>query len=465
MMRPVGRRLRVRIARIVVALFFIVPAHASVGVSAGTDLIVPAVAQAQGLGGAVFQSTLWITNTSPSAVSVEVAFLQTGTANPAPPRRTVLVAAGATLRYDNVLRTLFQLDGVAGALRLRSSGPLLASSRTVDLAAGAPLKDAKGLYLAAVPAEQAVGIGEVTWLQGVSNGPGESLRYNFGLVEVAGGPVDVDVIARDESGAQIAATRRLQLGENGRLQVNGFGDFTPAVSVTNGLVEFRVVGGTGRVVAFGTQVMGTNDDPGSNDSVGFEMAFRPTAAAVPGVTSLNSLRGDVALVPGSNVAITPSGNNLHISATVPPGISGVYAGPGLTGGGSSGDVTLSVGMDGIAGSMIRDGAIRDSKRAGVARFSIPDGATQLTIANQWGEEYSLHLTYLWYRHGNARVWVVGRTGPNWGVREIGSPTGNDTIETPTVNPSSGDIEVRLKGQSIGGEPRIVVTPIYSDLSW
>ena len=62
------------------------------------------------------------------------------------------------------------------------------------------------------------------------------------------------------------------------------------------------------------------------------------------VTSLNAKIGDVTLAAGTNVTVTPSGNTLTIAS--PDVITGVTAQNGLTGGGTSGDVTVEAAFAG-----------------------------------------------------------------------------------------------------------------------
>ncbi len=74
----------------------------------------------------------------------------------------------------------------------------------------------------------------------------------------------------------------------------------------------------------------------------------PGIASGEVVKSINTLKDSVTLAAGSNVTITNSGNTISIAAAGGSGgggtITGVTAGPGLTGGGTSGNVTLSAAV-------------------------------------------------------------------------------------------------------------------------
>ena len=82
------------------------------------------------------------------------------------------------------------------------------------------------------------------------------------------------------------------------------------------------------------------------------------------IKSVNSIKDSVNLVAGSNISITPSGHTLTISSSGGSGggdITAVYAGNGLDGGGTVGDVTLEVEPGGITNQMLQDNSVTTTK--------------------------------------------------------------------------------------------------------
>ena len=277
---------------------------------AGTNVFIPATARTPGAGGSQFYSTLWITDLGTAPANVTIQFLRQGQTNPAPTTKTEVIAAGATRRIDDVVTYLGESGG--GALHLVSDQEVFASSRTYDQPPGTELKDVKALFFSGIPAGFAIGAGDASTLQGITNGPLENYRYNFGLVETTGQPVSVRVTVKDQTSASLGV-QQYDLGAFEARQVNGFAGFSPAISTTNAILRAEVLAGAGKVLLYGTQVAGTTAVPGSNDAAGFEMSFKDSLLG-GGVTSLNGLTGAVTIAAGVNTTVTKAGSTITIDS-------------------------------------------------------------------------------------------------------------------------------------------------------
>ena len=277
---------------------------------AGTDVFLPMVGRQAGVGTSNWYTTVWIHNPGNAAATATVWLLERGTSNPAPPSIDILVAPGGTEKLENVVGDYFHRE-VFGAMRVTcSSQRLVVTSRVYSQAVGTAAKDSMGQDFAGVPASFAIGLGERAQILGVHQtipAADSEFRYNFGFVETTGNTATVRIRVLDANGAE-QGWKDLQVLRFSQRQV-AFKDHFPALSTENFRLEAEVVSGAGKVIAYGSAIANASQDPTT-----FEMEYPARVLAENAVAQ----------------------------------ITGVTAGSGLTGGGTSGEVTLNVGAgDGI----------------------------------------------------------------------------------------------------------------------
>ncbi len=164
----------------------------------GQSLLVPAVAHVRGTGDTLWRTDIAAVNRGSSAAEVTLTFLSATESR----TRTRSLTAGSATQWGNVLETVFGFapgDAVSGSVRLDSSQPLVAVSRTYNQTPDGTF----GQYEPALSAADALPAGTVGYLPLLRGGA--DFRTNVGLANPGDRTATVRIRLLGRDGAQLGS--------------------------------------------------------------------------------------------------------------------------------------------------------------------------------------------------------------------------------------------------------------------
>lgn len=217
--------------------------------------IVPSAARVPGAAGVFWSTSLTIANPGGDRAELEVRFLGHDGDGTAGPVRSLVLPAGRSETYDDVLARLFGLAEGYGALLVTSTAPGLA------LLAQTATPGGGGTFGQAVPAfgpADLVGPDRARTVAGLREDG--AFRTNLVLANAAAAPVDVDVALVDASG-EVLATAQFPLPPLGMTQATRVARAMGVEGAVSGRLVVSTATPGGAFAAYAALIDETTGDP------------------------------------------------------------------------------------------------------------------------------------------------------------------------------------------------------------
>ena len=257
-------------------------AGAALALPPSTDQYLVSIGRLQGScpGGicSQFRTDVWILNPSTQSANVTITFYYRPELGQPPVSATVTVAAGQTRELADIFQNpaVFNLDGVAGALRFESTVPVLVTGRLYDVNVVTNKgTGTAGAFYPGLSGQLAIGVGQTSDLIGLAEEP-NVWRCNLALMETSGNAVTLTVERIDPNG-NVAATKSYQLSARTPIQVNSVLTELGVTTASNQRLRIRPTAGSGRVLAGVYRIDSRTGDP-------FNIEFSTTAATAARTT-------------------------------------------------------------------------------------------------------------------------------------------------------------------------------------
>jgi Ig-like domain CHU_C associated/Matrixin len=222
--------------------------------------VVPGVAELDNGLASNFHTDMRIYNAGSAPVTTTLNYYpQTGDGTPRPGAVNVLVQPGEVKAINNVLPATWGLTRTGGAVTVDAPGAasLVVTARTFS-------RDAEGgtygQFIPGVTAADGVGSGDRA-LEILQLEQSDQYRTNLGLVEVTGKPITVELIA--QTPGKVSVRTEVPMGANEFRQFGSVFQQLLGISGSSytGRMSVRVIGGEGRVAAYGSVVDNKTVDP------------------------------------------------------------------------------------------------------------------------------------------------------------------------------------------------------------
>jgi len=225
---------------------------------AGEAVFVPAAAHVGGVGGTEWRTDLEVMARGSIQASYSVALLRSGQDNSSPQSSMFTLQPGASARYEDVVDTVFGVEGT-GALRLVVlAGTVTVSSRTYN---DTP-EGTYGQYIQGFEQAEAIATGEEAALIQLSRSasPSSGFRTNLGLLNATAASLTVEVRLFRAAG-QLLGTRSYTLKPFEQLQDNDVFGHVTGGEVSDGYALVRTTTAGGAFFAYASVVDNQSGDP------------------------------------------------------------------------------------------------------------------------------------------------------------------------------------------------------------